>query len=139
MEVLLSLQILLIPRDTEAAPDFPHWSSVLLKKSLNLNISLSFLLGKASSLSKGLQNISLVQGEDAVFTCEVTQSSSKVKWAKDGKSIKKSQKYEISQQEKVMKLNIHSVSAEDSGEYSCEVIGGATTKARLEIKGKHDT
>ncbi|XP_037837816.1 obscurin isoform X21 [Kryptolebias marmoratus] len=89
---------------------------------------------KASSLSKGVQNISAVQGEDAVFTCEVTQSGSTVKWAKDGKAIKKSQKYEISQQDKVMKLNIHNVSAEDSGEYSCEVIGGATTKARLEIK-----
>ncbi len=35
-----------------------------------------------------------------------------------------------------MKLTIHNVSAQDSGEYSCEVVGGATTKAKLEIKGK---
>ncbi|XP_054597172.2 obscurin isoform X9 [Nothobranchius furzeri] len=90
--------------------------------------------GKASSLSKGLQNISVVQGEDAVFICEVTQSSSTVKWSKEGKSIRKSQKYELSQQEKLMKLIIHNVSAEDSGEYSCEVVGGATTRAKLEIK-----
>ncbi|KAM6918651.1 obscurin [Xenentodon cancila] len=90
--------------------------------------------GKASSVSKGLQNISAVQGEDAVFTCEVTQATSTVKWAKDGKVIKMSQKYEISQQVKVMKLIIHNVSAKDSGEYSCEVVGGATTKAKLEIK-----
>uniref|UniRef100_A0AAZ1Y124 Ig-like domain-containing protein n=1 Tax=Oreochromis aureus TaxID=47969 RepID=A0AAZ1Y124_OREAU len=33
-----------------------------------------------------------------------------------------------------MKLTIHNVSAQDSGEYSCEVIGGATTRAKLEIK-----
>ncbi|KAK2895171.1 hypothetical protein Q8A73_014659 [Channa argus] len=90
--------------------------------------------GKASSLSKSLQNISVVQGEDAVFTCEVTQASSTVKWAKDSRAITKSQKYNISQKDKVMKLTIHNVCAQDSGEYSCEVVGGATTKALLEIK-----
>ncbi|KAM3604082.1 uncharacterized protein V6R79_006069 [Siganus canaliculatus] len=90
--------------------------------------------GKASSVSKGLQDVSVVLGEDAVFTCEVTQISSTVKWTKEGKAIKKSQKYDISQEEKVMKLTIHSVSDKDSGEYSCEVVGGATTKATLEIK-----
>ncbi|XP_059200801.1 obscurin [Centropristis striata] len=90
--------------------------------------------GKALSVSKGLQNVSVVQGEDAVFTCEVTQVSSTVKWAKECKAIRKSQKYDITQEEKVMKLTIHNVSAQDSGEYSCEVVGGATTKAKLEIK-----
>ncbi|XP_041848261.1 obscurin-like [Melanotaenia boesemani] len=90
--------------------------------------------GQASSVSKGLQNVSAVQGEDAVFICEVTQTSSTVKWAKEGKAIKASQKYDISQQDKVMKLTIRNVSAKDSGEYSCEVVGGATTKAKLEIK-----
>ncbi|XP_027876360.1 obscurin isoform X17 [Xiphophorus couchianus] len=89
---------------------------------------------KASSLSNGLQNVSVVCGEDAVFACEVTQASFTVKWAKDGKAIRTSKKYEISQQEKLMKLTIHTVSAEDSGEYSCEVVGGATTRAKLEIK-----
>ncbi|XP_071349021.1 obscurin isoform X11 [Trachinotus anak] len=89
--------------------------------------------GKASSVSKGLQSVSVVQGEDAVFTCEVTQASSTVKWAKEGKAIRKSQKYDISQEDKVMKLTIHNVSTQDSGEYSCEVVGGATTKAKLEI------
>ncbi|KAM9349716.1 obscurin [Symphorus nematophorus] len=90
--------------------------------------------GKASSVSKGLQNVSVVQGEDAVFTCEVTQASSTVRWAKEGKAIRKSQKYDISQENKVMKLTVHNVSAQDSGEYSCEVVGGATTRAKLEIK-----
>ncbi|XP_030016091.1 obscurin [Sphaeramia orbicularis] len=90
--------------------------------------------GKASSVSKGLQNVSVVKGEDAVFTCEVVQSNSTVKWAKEGQAIKKSQKYDISQENKVMKLTIHNVSSQDSGEYSCEVVGGATTRAKLEIK-----
>ncbi|MEQ2284724.1 hypothetical protein AMECASPLE_024450, partial [Ameca splendens] len=90
--------------------------------------------GKSSSISNGLQNVSAVCGEDGIFTCEVTQASSTVKWAKDGKAIRTSKKYEISQQQKVMKLTIHNVSAEDSGEYSCEIVGGATTRAKLEIK-----
>ncbi|XP_056149779.1 obscurin-like [Lampris incognitus] len=90
--------------------------------------------GKASSVSVGLQNVSACLGENAVFTCEVTQHSFTVNWAKEGKAIKKSQKYEISMEDKIMKLTIHDVNAQDSGEYSCQVVGGATTKARLEIQ-----
>lgn len=41
----------------------------------------------------------------------------------------------MSQENKVVKLTVRSVNATDSGEYSCEVSGGLTTKARLEIKG----
>ncbi|CAJ1072459.1 obscurin isoform X23 [Xyrichtys novacula] len=102
-------------------------------KDLNSKTTLT-VEGKASSVTKGLEGVSVVQGEDAVFVCEVTQASSTVKWSKEGKAIRKSQKYDISQEEKVMKLIIHNVSAQDTGEYSCEVIGGATTKAKLEIK-----
>ncbi|XP_077955764.1 obscurin isoform X14 [Gasterosteus aculeatus] len=90
--------------------------------------------GRAAYLSKELQNVSAVQGEDAVFTCELTQSNSTVKWAKESKAIKKSQKYDICQEEKILKLTVRNVSAQDSGEYSCEVVGGATTKAKLEIR-----
>lgn len=73
-----------------------------------------------------------------MFSCEVTETRATVQWAKDGKDIRKSEKYEISKEERVMKLTVHSVTVQDSGEYSCEVIGGATTKAKLEIKGKSD-
>uniref|UniRef100_A0A8C3B0J3 Ig-like domain-containing protein n=1 Tax=Cyclopterus lumpus TaxID=8103 RepID=A0A8C3B0J3_CYCLU len=88
----------------------------------------------ASSVSQGLQSVSAVRGEDAVFTCEVTQCSSTVKWAKESKTIKKSQKYDISQEDKVMKLIVLNVAAQDSGEYSCEVVGGATTRATLDVR-----
>lgn len=104
-----------------------------------MNMPSSLGAGRASSVSRGLQNVSAVQGEDAVFTCEVTHARSTVKWSKESKAIKKSQKYELSQEDKVMKLIIHNVSAQDSGEYSCEVVGGATTKAQLEIKGNYFT
>lgn len=90
---------------------------------------------KASSVSRGLENVSVVQGEDAVFTCELRQASSTVMWAREGKAIKKSLKYTISQEDRVVKLTVHNTSAHDSGEYSCEVVGGAITKAMLQIKG----
>lgn len=94
------------------------------------------LTEKASSVSRGLENVSVVQGEDAVFTCELRQATSTVQWAKQGKVIKKSHKYAISQEDRVAKLTVHNTSAQDSGEYSCEVVGGAKTKAMLEIKGR---
>lgn len=59
-----------------------------------------------------------------------------MKWSKDGKSIRKSQKYEISQEQMLVKLTIRNVTEKDSGEYSCEITGGPTSKAKLEIKGK---
>ncbi|XP_042163597.1 obscurin-like isoform X6 [Oncorhynchus tshawytscha] len=102
-------------------------------KNLNSKTTLA-VEGKAQSVSRELQSISVVSGDDAVFICEVTQTRATVQWAKDGKDIRKSEKYEISKEERVMKLTVHSVTVQDSGEYSCEVIGGATTKAKLEIK-----
>ncbi|XP_068604975.1 obscurin [Brachionichthys hirsutus] len=90
--------------------------------------------GKASSVLTGLQNVSAFQGEDAIFTCEVTQASSTVNWTKEGKAIRKSLKYDISQENKIRTLTIRNATAQDSGEYSCEVVEGATTKAKLEIK-----
>lgn len=100
-----------------------------------LPMLLSLRVGKASSLSRGLENVTAFLSEDAVFTCEVTQTGSTVNWAKEGKLIRKSQKYDINQEDKVMRLTVRNVAAQDSGEYSCEVVGGATTKAKLEIKG----
>lgn len=97
---------------------------------------LVILTEKASFVSRGLENVSVVQGEDAVFTCELKQATSTVKWAKEGKAIKKSHKHTISQEDRIAKLTVHNSSAQDCGEYSCEVVGGATTKAMLEIRGR---
>lgn len=93
-------------------------------------------VGEVPSISKELQSVSAKIGEDAVFSCELSQCGLEVKWSKDGKSIRKSQKYEISQEQTLIKLTIHNVTDKDSGEYSCEVTGGPTSKAKLEIKGK---
>lgn len=39
------------------------------------------------------------------------------------------------QEHKVAKLIVHTVATKDCGEYSCEVTGGPTSKARLDVKG----
>ncbi|XP_019734410.1 obscurin isoform X5 [Hippocampus comes] len=102
-------------------------------KDLTSKASLT-IEGKASTLSRDLENINVVRGENATFTCEVTQSTAIVKWTKEGKSIRKSQKYDIIKEDCVMKLVIHNVSSKDAGEYRCEVVGGATAKAKLDVK-----
>lgn len=103
---------------------------------LNQGVSYFWELGEAPTISKELQGVSARIGEDATFSCELSQSGLEVKWSKDGKSIRKSQKYEISQEQMLVKLVIRNVTEKDSGEYSCEVTGGPTSKAKLEIKGK---
>lgn len=101
-------------------------------------MSKCFVAGKASTVSRDLENISAVRGENATFTCEVTQSNAIIKWTKEGKSIRKSQKYDIIKEDRVMKLVIHNVSSKDAGEYRCEVVGGATAKAKLDVKGEDE-
>uniref|UniRef100_A0AAR2KQ87 Obscurin, cytoskeletal calmodulin and titin-interacting RhoGEF b n=1 Tax=Pygocentrus nattereri TaxID=42514 RepID=A0AAR2KQ87_PYGNA len=96
--------------------------------------SRATLFVEAPIISKELQGLRATPGEDATFLCELSQPGLEVSWFKDGKSIRKSQKCEISQEHKVVKLTVHNVTAKDSGEYSCEITGGLISKARLEIK-----
>ncbi|XP_073720226.1 obscurin isoform X33 [Misgurnus anguillicaudatus] len=102
-------------------------------KDLSSKATLS-VEGEAPTISKELQSVSVKAGEDATFSCELSQPGLEVKWSKDGKSIRKSQKYEISQAQTLVKLTVRNVTDKDAGEYSCEVAGGPTSKAKLEIK-----
>lgn len=107
----------------------------MLATSLNSSISPPPPSGEVPTFSKELKDVSTAPGEDAVFLCELSQAGLDVIWYKNGKSIQKSLKYEMIQENKDVKLIVHSVTAKDSGEYSCEVTGGPTSKAQLEIKG----
>nr|XP_055038802.1 obscurin isoform X37 [Misgurnus anguillicaudatus] len=102
-------------------------------KDLSSKATLS-VEGEAPTIYKELQSVSVKAGEDATFSCELSQPGLEVKWSKDGKSIRKSQKYEISQAQTLVKLTVRNVTDKDAGEYSCEVAGGPTSKAKLEIK-----
>ncbi|XP_028831503.1 obscurin isoform X13 [Denticeps clupeoides] len=90
--------------------------------------------GISVTVSKELQAVTSVSGSDALFICEVSEASTNVRWSKDGKTIRKSQKYDVVQEEKTMKLLIRNVNSKDSGEYCCEVVGGCSTKAKLEVQ-----
>ncbi|XP_051738415.1 obscurin-like isoform X36 [Ctenopharyngodon idella] len=106
---------------------------VFALKDLSSKATLS-IEGEVPTISKELQGVTAKIGENATFSCELSQPGLEVKWSKDGKSIRKSQKYEISQEQMLIKLTIRNVTEKDSGEYSCEVTGGPTSKAKLEIK-----
>ncbi|KAF7708348.1 hypothetical protein HF521_017405 [Silurus meridionalis] len=106
---------------------------VFTLKHLSSSATLS-VEGEIITFSKELQGVSIALGEDAIFLCELSQAALNVVWCKNGKPIQKSQKYETVQENKVVKLIVHNVTAKDCGEYSCEVTGGPTSKAQLQIK-----
>ncbi|KAL2098327.1 hypothetical protein ACEWY4_007534 [Coilia grayii] len=96
-----------------------------------------YVEGTAVIISKELQNVSVVAGKDAVFTCEMSEINHNIKWSKDGKAIQKCQKYDINQEGKNTTLTVHKVTSKDSGTYSCEILDGPSTEATLEVQGKN--
>ena len=58
-----------------------------------------------------------------------------IRWFKDGKAIRKSQKYELQQEGTRAMLIIHDSTVKDSGEYTCETETSKTT-ARITVQGQ---
>ncbi|XP_058878961.1 obscurin-like isoform X15 [Acipenser ruthenus] len=102
----------------------------------NLNSKASLIIKeKAATFTKQLENCSIAPGEDIVLSCETSTAETSVKWYKDGKAIRKSQKYEMCQEGNLTKLIVHNTTTKDSGEYSCET-EISKTKATVEVKEK---
>ncbi|XP_048474365.1 obscurin [Rhincodon typus] len=85
---------------------------------------------KPTEITKQLKNLAVTVGEEIVLSCETSKPDASVKWFKDGKRIRKSHTYEISQQGTVNKLIIRQITTKDSGEYACET---ETSKTRATI------
>lgn len=73
-------------------------------------------------------------GEDAILSCELSRVDSPVRWLKDGKAIRKSQKYDLLCEGTRAMLVVHAASLKDSGEYTCETEASKST-ASLYVEG----
>ncbi|KAG9472588.1 hypothetical protein GDO78_018425 [Eleutherodactylus coqui] len=90
---------------------------------------------KPAVISKPLEDKTSTAGEDIVLKCELSKEDANIKWLKDGKVLKKSQKYEICQEGTEAWIVIHETSSKDSGEYICET-SISKTKASVQIVEK---
>ena len=81
-----------------------------------------------------LKNVEVLQGDRAVFRCEVTKPGSPVKWLRNGKPIKPSDKYEIIEEGTVHTLIIKDATMEDMDEFAATV-GDDKTTGRLIVEG----
>ncbi|XP_033623906.1 obscurin isoform X2 [Fukomys damarensis] len=82
---------------------------------------------------KPLEDQQAMPGEDAVLSCELSRAGAPVRWLKDGKAIRKGQKYDMLSEDTRAVLVVRGASFRDSGEYSCEM-GAAKSAARLRVE-----
>eukprot|EP00071_Canis_lupus_P023360 XP_013974426.1 obscurin isoform X2 [Canis lupus familiaris] len=78
-------------------------------------------------ITKPLEDQRAAPGDDVVLSCELSRASTPVRWLRDGKSIRNSQKYELVTEGTRAMLVVHAVSLRDSGQYSCETEASKTT------------
>ncbi|CAK7307087.1 OBSCN [Vulpes lagopus] len=78
-------------------------------------------------IMKPLEDQRAAPGDDVVLSCELSRASTPVRWLRDGKSIRNSQKYQLITEGTRAMLVVHEVSLRDSGQYSCETEASRTT------------
>uniref|UniRef100_G1KFS2 Obscurin, cytoskeletal calmodulin and titin-interacting RhoGEF n=1 Tax=Anolis carolinensis TaxID=28377 RepID=G1KFS2_ANOCA len=88
---------------------------------------------KPAEFTKKLEDKTTVVGQEVSLSCDMSKWDSNVKWCKEGKEIRRSQKYDIRQEGTRAILIIHDASVKDSGEYTCET-EISKTKARLTVE-----
>lgn len=71
---------------------------------------------------------------DSTLIVKLSQSNVEVKWLKNGKPIKPSDKFEILSEGATKKLIIKKVKLDDQDEYTC-VAGNVKTKTTLKVEG----
>lgn len=92
-------------------------------------------LEKPAEVTKQLEDKISAAGQDISLSCELSKPDVSVRWCKDGKAIRKSQKYDLYQEGTQAVLIIRSSTVKDSGEYTCEA-EGSKTKARITVQGQ---
>lgn len=94
-----------------------------------------FLSGKPTEVTKQLEDKTSAAGQDISLSCELSKPDVNIRWYKDGKAIRKSQKYDLQQEGTRAILIIHDSTVKDSGEYTCET-EDSKTKARVTVQGE---
>ncbi|KAG8223454.1 hypothetical protein J437_LFUL001947 [Ladona fulva] len=81
-----------------------------------------------------LPDVTLVpQNTEAVFTVELSKEDVEVKWLRNGKTIKKSEKYKMISEGSVRKLLIKKCTLEDQAEYTCVAVN-VRSSSRLKVE-----
>uniref|UniRef100_A0ABI7ZXQ4 Non-specific serine/threonine protein kinase n=1 Tax=Felis catus TaxID=9685 RepID=A0ABI7ZXQ4_FELCA len=90
---------------------------------------------RPAGITKPLEDQQAALGEDVVMSCELSRAGTPVRWLKDGKAIRKSQKYDLVTEGTWATLVVRAVSLKDSGEYTCETEASKST-ASLRVEEK---
>ncbi|XP_009082964.1 PREDICTED: obscurin, partial [Acanthisitta chloris] len=90
---------------------------------------------KPTEVTKQLEDKTSPAGQDINLSCELSKPDVNIRWYKDGKAIRKSQKYDLKQEGTRAILIIHDSTVKDSGEYTCETEVSKTT-ARITVQEK---
>ncbi|XP_053074833.1 obscurin isoform X44 [Acinonyx jubatus] len=90
---------------------------------------------RPAGIMKPLEDQKAAPGEDVVMSCELSRAGTPVRWLKDGKAIRKSQKYDLVTEGTWATLVVRAVSLKDSGEYTCETEASKST-ASLRVEEK---
>ncbi|XP_032704376.1 obscurin [Lontra canadensis] len=95
---------------------------------------------RPADIVKPLEDQKAAPGEDVVLSCELSRAGTPVRWLRDGKAIRKSQKYDLVVDGPRAMLVVHAVSPKDSGEYTCETEASKSTASlRVEEKANRFT
>lgn len=103
--------------------------------SLHYSKCIFFLSEKPTEVMKHLEDKTAAAGQDISLSCELSKPGVNIRWYKDGKAIRKSQKYDLQQEGTKAILVIHDSTVKDSGEYTCET-EDSKTKARVTVQGE---
>lgn len=93
--------------------------------------------GEAPSIIRGLQNESVLEGQDVMLIAEIAGKPKEIKWYKNGRTVKSSNQVKIEKlDDRTFRLVIGGATKEDEGDYKIEAIndvGTAASEAHLTV------